>query len=267
MSANWPLTALAHHPAAASASRIPIRTDTIGLGCGHFDLPVGDETIPTYYARPAGPGRFPVVLVVMEIFGLHEYIQDTCRRLAKSGYLAIAPDLLIRQGDVTQYTEIEPIRQIAYAVPDAQMCQDLDAAVEWAASGCGEVERLAVTGFCWGGRAVWMYAAHRPQLCAGVAWYGKLSGEHTEAMPEYPVDVASRLNAPVLGLYGGQDAGIPLDSVEAMQARLGEESASRIIVYPEAEHGFHADYRASYAPDCAQEGWREMLRWFQANGV
>ncbi len=258
-----------HHVAANPLPARAIRTDSIGLGCGEFELPVGEETIPAYFARPVGSGRFPVVLVTMEIFGLHEYIRDTCRRLAKAGYLAIAPDLLIRQGDVTQHTEIEPIRQIAYAVPDAQMCGDLDAALDWAeASGWGDLDRVGVTGFCWGGRAVWMYAAQSERLRAGVAWYGKLAGEATSQMPQHPVEVAGTLKSPVLGLYGERDAGIPLDTVEAMRAELqAAPHPCEIVVYPGAEHGFHADYRPSYHPDAAQQGWKAMLQWFREQGV
>ncbi len=262
-------SAASHHLAATPVLTQAIRTDSIGLGCGEFELPVGDATIPAYFARPVGSGPFPVVLVAMEIFGLHEYIRDTCRRLAKAGYLALAPDLLIRQGDVTQFTEIAPIRDIAYAVPDSQMCGDLDAALDWAhASGLGDLERVGVTGFCWGGRAVWMYAAQSNRIRAGVAWYGKLAGEATDAMPQSPVEVAGTLKAPVLGLYGERDAGIPLDTVEAMRAELqAAPHPCELVVYPGAEHGFHADYRPSYHQEAARQGWKAMLQWFRSHGV
>ena len=253
-------------PAQASST---IVTGTDGLDAGEITINTDSETIPGYWARPADPEKRPVVLVVMEIFGLHAYIRDVCRRLAKQGYVAVAPELLIRQGDVTQFTEIEPIRKIAYSVPDTQARADLDAAVRWAsAHGNGDTRRLGITGFCWGGRAVWLYSTHNPDLKAGVAWYGRLTGEATQAMPRWPVDVAGELNAPVLGLYGEQDAGIPLDTVDRINALLKEAgSPSHIVVYPGAEHGFHADYRPSYQRKAATEGWERMLGWFRENGV
>lgn len=241
-----------------------IATGNDGLEAGEVKIPVGDERIPGYRAMPAKGGPFPVVLVVQEIFGVHEHIKDLCRRLAKEGYLAIAPELYARQGDVSQLKTIDEIRPIVAKVPDVQVMADLDACVEFAKeSGKGDVTKLNVTGFCWGGRIVWLYAAHSKQLKAGVAWYGRLEGDKTQLQPQNAVDVAGKLNAPVLGLYGGKDQGIPLDSVERMRAALkASKVPAEIAVYPEAPHGFLADYRPSYKEDDAKHGWQRMLEWF-----
>jgi len=214
---------------------------------------------------PSEGRAFPAVLVVQEIFGVHEHIKDVCRRLAKSGYLAVAPELYARQGDVSRLSEIDEIRKIVANVPDAQVMTDLDATVEWIkASGNGNVKKLGVTGFCWGGRMVWLYAAHSVQVKAGVAWYGRLVGKATDLQPAHPLDMAANLKVPVLGLYGGSDQGIPLETVEQMkQALRAADSASTIIVYPDTPHAFYADYRASYRKEAAEDGWSRLLAWFK----
>lgn len=259
-----------------AAATQPVRADTVvttsdeGLTAGEVQVPVADGKIPAYRAQPAKGGPFPVVLVVQEIFGVHEHIKDVCRRFAKEGYLAVAPELYARQGDVSKYTDFREIfAQVVSKVPDAQVLSDLDAAVAWAGrSGAGDVKRVGVTGFCWGGRIVWLYAAHNPELRAGVAWYGRLVGEATELQPKYPVDVAASLRAPVLGLYGGQDQGIPPADVEKMRTALAAaKQASKIVVFPDAPHGFNADYRPSYRPETARDAWRQCLAWFREHGV
>ena len=258
--------ALAVRPVSAET----IRTDTDGLEAGPVEVPAGDIDLPAYAAAPPSGGPFPVVLVVQEIFGVHEHIRDVCRRFAKQGYLAVAPELYVRQGDVAQLSDIgEIIRTVVAKVPDAQVMADLDATVAWAAdSGRGDVERLGITGFCWGGRIVWMYAAHNPRLKAGVAWYGRLVGEASDLTPSHPVDVADRLHAPVLGLYGAADSGIPNETVERMRAALrAAESPSEIVLYPDTPHGFHADYRASFRKREAEDGWQCLLTWFKRHGV
>jgi carboxymethylenebutenolidase len=247
-----------------------ITTGTEGLTAGEVKIPAAGGEIPAYRAMPAKGGRFPIVLVVQEIFGVHEHIKDVCRRFAKEGYLAIAPELYARQGDPSQYTDWKQLYgEIVLKVPDAQVMSDLDAAVAWAGkSGSGDVSRVAVTGFCWGGRIVWLYAAHSATLKAGVAWYGRLVGESTELQPKYPIDVVADLKAPVLGLYGGKDQGIPLADVEKMRAALAAaKNPSEIVVFPDAEHGFNADYRPSYRAEDAKEGWRRCLAWFREHGV
>lgn len=246
-----------------------ITTSDKELEAGEVKVPVGDETIPAYRAMPKQGGPFPVVLVVQEIFGVHEHIKDICRRFAKLGYFAIAPELYARQGDVSQLKSIDEIRPIVATVPDAQVMSDLDACVEYATeSGKGDVTRLGITGFCWGGRIVWLYAAHSRRLKAGVAWYGRLVGAGSELTPKQPVDVAADLNAPVLGLYAGKDQGIPLDTVETMRAALQKSPVpARIEVYPNAQHGFHADYRPSYSEADAKDGWKKLLAWFKEHGA
>jgi len=258
--------ALAVQPVSAQT----ITTDVQGLTAGEVKIPVKDGEIPAYRAMPSGGGPFPVVLVVQEIFGVHEHIKDLCRRLGKSGYLAVAPELYARQGDVSRMKDIQEILSTVVAkVPDAQVMSDLDATVAWAAgTGEGDVRRLAVTGFCWGGRITWLYAAHNPKVKAGAAWYGRLVGQTGELTPANPIDLASALTVPVLGLYGGADQGIPLDTVEKMRAALATgRSGSEIVVYKEAPHGFNADYRPSYRKDAATEGWTRMLAWFKRNGA
>jgi carboxymethylenebutenolidase len=245
-----------------------ITTDTEGLEAGETKIKVEDGEIPAYQAMPAEGGPFPIVLVVQEIFGVHEHIKDICRRLAKEGYMAIAPELFARQGDVSGLS-INEILPIVAKVPDQQVMSDLDAAVAYAAaSGKADTNRLAITGFCWGGRIAWLYAAHNPNLKAAVAWYGRLVGQQSEATPRHPVDIAAELKAPVLGLYGAADQGIPVETVERMRSAC--EAAGKtceIIIYPDAPHAFHADYRPSYRPEPAKDGWSRMLAWFRKHGV
>lgn len=248
-----------------------IKTDAEGLDAGEVTIPVGDFKMPAYRARPAGKTGLPVILVVSEIFGVHEHIADITRRLAKLGYLAIAPELFVRQGDPQSYGEIAKLQaEVISKVPDAQVMGDLDATVAWAGAHGGDTARLGVTGFCWGGRITWLYAAHGP-VKAGVAWYGRLVGQSTPLTPRHPVDVAGQLKAPVLGLYGGQDSGIPLDTVDKMKAALaqGSEAArrSQFHIYPDAPHAFHADYRPSYRREAAEDGWKRCVAWFKQHGV
>ncbi|HEY9607449.1 MAG TPA: dienelactone hydrolase family protein [Allocoleopsis sp.] len=258
--------ALAAHPILAQV----ITTDAKGLVAGAVKIPVKDGEIPAYRAMPATGKNFPVVLVIQEIFGVHEHIQDICRRFAKLGYLAIAPELYARQGDVSKLSDIqEIISKVVSKVPDAQVMSDLDATVAWAAkSSQGNVEKLGITGFCWGGRIVWLYAAHNPQVKAGVAWYGRLVGDSTALTPKQPIDIAATLRVPILGLYGGSDDGIPVATVEKMREALkAGKSGSEIIVYPNTPHGFYADYRPSYRKEQAQNGWQRLQDWFKAHGV
>lgn len=258
--------ALAVQPVSAQT----ITTDTKGLIAGEVKIPVAGGEIPAYRAMPEKGKSFPVALVVQEIFGVHEHIKDICRRFAKLGHLAIAPELYARQGDVSQITNInEIISKVVSKVPDAQVMSDLDATVEWAAkTGKAHASKLAITGFCWGGRIVWLYAAHNPKLKAGVAWYGRLVGQPSELQPKHPIDVAGQLKAPVLGLYGGKDPGIPNDTVERMQQALKQAgSKSEIILYPDAPHGFHADYRPTYRKEQAEDGWRRLQEWFKRHGA
>jgi carboxymethylenebutenolidase len=257
--------ALAVQPVAAETT---ITTDTTGLEAGEVQIPTADRAIPAYRAMPKDGGPFPVVLVVQEIFGVHEHIKDVCRRLAKAGYFAIAPELYVRQGDVSKLKNIHEIRPIVAKVPDAQVMSDLDATVAYAGASGGNTDKLGITGFCWGGRIVWLYAAHNPKLKAGVAWYGRLVGEPTELTPKNPVDVAADLKVPVLGLYGGADQGIPLDTVEAMRAACAKAGKTcEIVVFEGAPHAFHADYRPSYRAEPAKEGWAKLLAWFKQYGV
>jgi carboxymethylenebutenolidase len=247
-----------------------ITTGSEGLTAGEVKIPVPDGEIPAYRAMPATGGPFPLVLVVQEIFGVHEHIKDVCRRFAREGYCAVAPELYARQGDVSKFTDYREIfAQVVSKVPDAQVMSDLDAAVAWAAkSSKGDDARVGVTGFCWGGRITWLYAAHNPKLKAGVAWYGRLVGEATELQPKYPIDVAAKLHAPVLGLDGGQDQGIPLADVEKMRAALAAaKQPSEIVVFPDAPHGFYADYRPSFRAQDAKKAWDQCLAWFRKQGV
>ncbi|WP_309735130.1 dienelactone hydrolase family protein [Chamaesiphon sp. OTE_75_metabat_556] len=254
-----------------------ITTDTKGLLAGAVNIPVKDGTIPAYRAQPASGNNFPIILVIQEIFGVHEHIQDVVRRLAKLGYLAIAPELFVRQGDVLKLSNVEEIRAVVAKVPDAQVLADLDATLAWAVkSSQGNVEREArhqggrvgITGFCWGGRITWLYAAYNPKVKAGVAWYGRLVGESTTLTPKHPVDIASTLNVPVLGLYGGKDTGIPLESVEQVRTLIKSgRSKSEIVVYPEAPHAFFADYRPSYRETAAKDGWDRLQQWFKSQGL
>jgi carboxymethylenebutenolidase len=261
--------ALATQPVMAQTA---IKTDETGIVAGEIKVPVKDGEMVAYRAVPGGLEKPPVVLVVSEIFGAHEYIRDVCRRLAKLGYCAIAPDLFARQGDPRQISSIpEILEKITNKTPDAQVLGDLDACVAWAASKGADTMRLAITGFCWGGRITWLYSAHNPALKASVAWYGRLVGMVSPLTPRHPTDLVGELKAPVLGLYGGLDTGIPLETVEAMEKALQQGSAaakaSEIHVYDNAPHAFHADYRPSYRKEEAEDGWRKMLAWFRKNGV
>jgi carboxymethylenebutenolidase len=257
--------ALAVEPVTAAT----ITTDATDLLAGEVQIPTPDGKIPAYRAQPASGGPFPTVLVVQEIFGVHEHIRDVCRRFAKLGYQAVAPDLFFRQGDVSTITDFkEIIANVVSKVPDAQVLQDLDATAAWASKSGGDPSRLAITGFCWGGRIVWLYAAHNPNLKAGVAWYGRLTSPKTDLQITHPIDVAGSLKAPVLGLYGGADSGIPQETVEKMQAALEQAgSESRIVVYPETPHAFFADYRPSYRKEQAEDGWKRLLEWLKKHGI
>ena len=246
-----------------------IKTDTAGLLAGEISIDVKGQKVPVYRAQPEGKTNLPVVLVVSEIFGVHEHIADVARRFAKQGYLALAPDLFVRQGNPQSYDSIPALmKEIISKVPDAQVMSDLDACVAWAKDHGGNVDKLGITGFCWGGRIVWLYAAHNPKVKAGVAWYGRLVGDKTPLSPDHPIDIAASLKVPVLGLYGGKDQGIPLATVEKMKAELAKGgSKSEIVVFPNSGHAFHADYRPSYVEADAKEGWRRCLAWFKAHGV
>lgn len=249
-----------------------IKTDSEGLSAGEVTIPVGDFRMPAYRAQPAGKTGLPVIFVVSEIFGVHEYIADVARRFAKLGYLAIAPELFVRQGDAQSYGEIARlIAEVISKVPDAQVMGDLDACVAWAGANGGDTKRVGVTGFCWGGRITWLYAAHSAAVKAGVAWYGRLVGEPNALQPKNPIDLVGALRAPVLGLYGGADAGIPLDTVDKMKAALAAGSPaarkSEIVVFPDAPHAFHADYRPSFRKAAAEEGWKRCIAWFKEHGV
>lgn len=259
--------ALAVHPVCAQTM---IVTDTKGIAAGEVRIPVKDGTIPAYVAYPEKGKVFPMVLVVQEIFGVHEHIKDVCRRLAKVGYLAAAPELYYRQGDPSKLSDNKEIfAQIVSKVPDAQVMSDLDATVAWARGlGLAHKSKLAITGFCWGGRIVWLYAAHNKGLKAGVAWYGRVVGDKSNMTPTNPIDVADRINAPVLGLYGGADAGIPSETVDRMRAALkAAGKKSDIHIYPDTPHAFHADYRPSYRKEQAEDGWKRLRAWLRKNGV
>jgi carboxymethylenebutenolidase len=251
-----------------------ITTPADGLTAGEVKVKTKDgKEMAAYRAMPASGQGFGTILVVQEIFGVHAHIADLCRRFAKAGYYAIAPELYFRQGDPKGYTEIPKlIAEIVAKVPDEQVMGDLDAAVAFAkGEGKADTAKLGVTGFCWGGRVVWLYAATNPGLKAGVAWYGRVVGEATPLTPKHPVDIAKELKAPVLGLYGGADTGIPNDTVDKMREALkaGSPAAqkSRIDTYPDTPHGFNADYRPSFRKDQAEDAWKKALAWFKDNGV
>jgi carboxymethylenebutenolidase len=262
--------ALAVRPVIAATT---ITTDTEGLEAGEVQIPTADGEIPAYRAMPAKDGAFATVLVVQEIFGVHEHIRDVCRRLAKLGYLAVAPELYARQGDPTSLQSPQDIMRLIVArVPDTQVLSDLDATAKWAAANRGDAKRLGITGFCWGGRIAWLYAAHNKDLKAAVAWYGRLVATSDELHPKQPIDLVGKLRAPVLGLYGGKDQGIPLETVEAMRKKIKDDGSraakkSEIIVYPEAGHAFNADYRPSYHKESAENGWKRMQEWFKQYDV
>ena len=257
--------ALAVQPVSAET----IHTDAAGLTEGMVSFTVGSTAVPAYRAKPASGPAAPVVLVVQEIFGVHEHIKDLCRRLAKLGYYAIATELYFRQGDASKVAEVgDIVKNIASKVPDAQVMGDLDASVAFAKSEGAATDRLAITGFCWGGRITWLYSAHNPAVKAGVAWYGRIVGEKNELMPANPIDIAAELHAPVLGLYGAADTGISVESTAAMKkAADAAGKKTEIIVYPDTPHAFNADYRPSYREAPAKDGWSKMLAWFKTNGV
>jgi carboxymethylenebutenolidase len=246
-----------------------VKTDASGLTVGEVTIKVGDFKLPAYRAMPSGRSNLPVVLVVSEIFGVHEHIADVARRFARLGYLAIAPELFVRQGDAGSHGEIDRlIAEVVSQARDAQVMADLDACVAWAKANGGDTRKLGITGFCWGGRIVWMYAAHNPALTAGVAWYGPVARAYAPGDPT-AIAVAPRIKAPMLGLYGGADAGIPNQTVEQMRAALkaAGNGRSEIVLYPDTPHAFHADYRPSYRKVEADDGWRRCIDWFKANGV
>ena len=254
------------------AAQTVVKTDSQGLLTGEVTVDVGGYKMPAYRAAPAGKKNAPVILVISEIFGVHEYIADVARRFAQAGYFAIAPELFVRQGDASSYGEMAKlIAEVISKVPDAQVMADLDATVAWAKAEGADTARLGISGFCWGGRITWLYSAHNPSVKAGVAWYGRLIGAPSALQPVHPVDVAAKLAGPVLGLYGGQDPGIPLETVNQMKTALAAGGAaakkSEFVVYPDAPHAFHADYRPSYRKEAADDGWKRAVAWFKANGV
>lgn len=252
-----------------TAAQSPIKTSSEGLVAGEVKVPVADGEMVAYRAMPAGKSGLSVVLVVSEIFGVHEYIADVCRRLAREGYLAIAPELFARYGDPRKYANVADLYAAVVAkVPDAGVMADLDACVAWAGKNGGDGTRLAITGFCWGGRHTWLYAAHNPALKAGVAWYGRIDGEVNDRTPKYPLDIAAELKGAVLGLYGSADQGIPLDDVQSMKDAIAKAGGKSLIhVYEGAPHAFHADYRPTYRKEPAEDGWKRLLAWLQMHGV
>ena len=246
-----------------------IHTNETGLVAGEMQVPVEGGQLPGYFARPAGAGPFPTVVVIEEIFGIHEYIKDTCRRLAKLGYCAVTVELYARIADLSKMTDAGAIvRDVISKAPDATVMTDLDALVAWAAANGGDPNRLGVTGFCRGGRGVWMYAAHNPRLKAAVAWYGPVKGAPSEIQPQNVADMAGTIRCPLLGLYGAKDPGINPADLQAAEAKARAAGATvDIVIYPEAGHGFHADYRPTYVRDAAVDGWDRMLAWFRKYGV
>ncbi len=253
-----------------------IKTSAEGLKTGQTTFEVNGFKVPAFYAAPEGKTNLPVILVIQEIFGVHEYIADTCRRFAKAGYMAVAPDMFARQGDASKYTEIAKLMsEVVAKVPDEQVMADLDGAVKWAVGNGGNAKKVGITGFCWGGRITWLYAEKSSNVKAGVAWYGRLVGTASALTPKHPLELAGSLKAPVLGLYGGQDGGIPLTTVNQMKDALAEAGAkgnkaaqaSEFVVYADAPHAFHADYRPSYRKEAAADGFKRALDWFKTHGV
>ena len=259
-------------PAVSPPTSTTVHTPDNEIIAGVTSIPSQGDDMPAYHARPKQTdGLLPVVIVVQEIFGIHEHIRDVCRRLALEGYLAIAPELYFREGDPNDFADIPTLLSgLVAKVPDSQVLADLDHVASWASRNGGDAHQLMITGFCWGGRITWLYAAHGP-VKAGVAWYGRLVGQASELTPKHPVDLAPILKAPVLGLYGEKDTGIPLDTVDKMKTALSSGSpqakASEFVVYPDAPHAFHADYRASYRKEAAEDGWKRALAWFHKHGV
>jgi len=245
-----------------------IKTDTNGLNVGDAKVKVADGDMPVYFARPANVANPPVILVAMEIFGLHEYIRDVTRRLGHLGALAVAPDYYFRKGDLTKMTEVPQILPIVNAKPDKELFSDLDATVAWAKSQGGNTDRLGIMGFCRGGRTVWIYSTHNPSLKAGVAFYGTLADPENDIWPKNALDLAAEVKEPVLGLYGAEDTGIKVEQVKDMEARLkAAGKTAQFHVFDGAPHGFHADYRPSYREQAAKQGWAEMTAWFKKYGV
>ncbi|AKZ61455.1 carboxymethylenebutenolidase [Herbaspirillum hiltneri N3] len=246
-----------------------IKTDTVGLTAGEVSVMVNGTKVPAYRAQPEGKTNLPVILVISEIFGVHEHIADIARRFAKLGYLAIAPDFFVRQGNPAVYPTIAELnKEIISKVPDEQVFGDLDAYVAWAGQNGGNPDKIGINGFCWGGRIVWLYSARNPKIKAGAAWYGRIVGEKSALQPQHPIDIAPTLKAPVLGLYGGKDGGIPVATVEQMKEALAKTgNKSEFIVFPNSGHAFNADYRSSYVEADAKEGWKRAIEWFKSHGV
>ena len=255
--------------AATGAQAQAIHTDTQGIKAEETKIPVSDGGLPAYYAHPDGAGPFPTVLVIEEIFGVHEYIKDVCRRLAKAGYLAVAPELYARLGDLSKMSDVPTIiRDVINKAPDDRLLADLDSTAAWAGKNQGDLGRLGVTGFCRGGRNTWLYAAHSDALKAAVAWYGPIGGQRSSIQPRTVLDFAGEIKCPLLGLYGGKDSGIPVSAVREAEAKAKAAGKTvDIVVFPEAGHGFHADYRPSYDKQAAEDGWKRMLAWFKTYGV
>ncbi|MFT0167788.1 dienelactone hydrolase family protein [Paraburkholderia mimosarum] len=249
-----------------------IHTDSEGLEAGEIGFQSGGTLVPAYRAQPRGKTHLPVIVVIHEIFGVHEHIADVCRRFAKLGYLAIAPDFFVRQGDASVYPTIQQIDEnIASKVPDAQVLGDIDAAIAWAGEHGGDTKRVGINGFCWGGRYAWLYAERNPHIEAAVVWYGRVAGDHTANTPSNPLDLAGSLQVPVLGMYGLQDKSIPQDTLAEMKAAIARAPqggrSSQLIVYDDAGHAFFADYRPSYRKADAEDGWKRAIAWFREHGV
>jgi carboxymethylenebutenolidase len=246
-----------------------IHTDTDGIEVGEVQIPTDNGSLPAYFAHPAKQGTFPVVLVNEEIFGVHEYIKDVCRRLAKAGYLAVATEYYARIGDLSKMTDSGQIfKDVILKAPDAQYMADLDATAAWALRSRGSSTRVGVIGFCRGGRQTWLYAAHSPNLRAAVAFYGPLGGAPSPIQPQTALDLAADIKCPLLGLYGGQDPSIPEDAVRQAEAKAkAAHKIVEIVIYPDAPHGFHADYRPSYRQADAEDAWNRALEWLKRFGV
>jgi carboxymethylenebutenolidase len=251
------------------AAQTVIQTDTQGLTAGDIKIPVSGGEMGGYRAKPASGSGHPTVIVCQEIFGIHEYIKDTCRRLAKAGYLAVAPDYYFRQGDPSKASDVQGALAVANKKPDSELLSDLDATARWATgTDGGNPQKLGVTGFCRGGRATWMLSTHNPNLKAAVAWYGPVVGQASELTPKSPLERVADLKCPVLGLYGSADTGIPVDTLKQMEAAAKAAGKTvEFVIYPDAPHAFHADYRQTYRAEPAKDGWSRMLAWFKQHGV
>jgi carboxymethylenebutenolidase len=255
--------------AVTRAAAEPIHTDAQGLIAGEISVHTLDGNIPAYRVQPDRPGTFPIILVIEEIFGVHEYIKDVCRRLAKLGYMAIAPELYARQADLSKMHDPQEIfSKVILKAPDAQMLSDLDSTLTWAIANRGDTGRLGVIGFCRGGRDTWLYAEHNPYLKAAVAFYGPVRSPTSSIQPQTPLDLAAALKCPLLGLYGGADDSIDIADVRQAQARARQAGQTvEFEVFPGAPHGFHADYRATYKKDAAEAAWAKAIAWFRHYGV